>query len=149
MVAMKNQVQLISYADRFGDGTLTDLQGLPEGPLRGLSGGPHQLPFFDPIDGADAGFDPSDHTKVDARFGDWGGIRQLAGSIEVLADVIVNHIMVPDDDLDRLVEIIHGRTGGESRRATGLLRRAARRAVLRQSGHEYVCTRFPAPGAQN
>jgi sucrose phosphorylase len=27
------------------------------------------LPFFDPIDGADAGFDPADHTRVDTRLG--------------------------------------------------------------------------------
>ena len=74
---MKNQVQLITYADRLGGGTLRDLQALLTGPLAGVFGGVHILPFFDPIDGADAGFDPSDHTRVDARLGDWHDIKAL------------------------------------------------------------------------
>ncbi len=52
----------------------------------------HLLPFYDPIDGADAGFDPSDHTSVDARLGGWDDVARLAGEIGVMADVIVNHI---------------------------------------------------------
>ena len=39
---------------------------LLQGPLAGVFGGVHLLPFFTPIDGADAGFDPVDHTQVDA-----------------------------------------------------------------------------------
>ena len=35
--------------------------------LMRLFGGVHLLPFFTPIDGADAGFDPVDHTEVDCR----------------------------------------------------------------------------------
>jgi sucrose phosphorylase len=89
---MKNLVQLITYVDRLGGGTLRDLQGLLEGPLRGVFGGVHLLPFFDPIDGADAGFDPSDHTQVDARLGTWQDIKRLTASVDVMADVIVNHI---------------------------------------------------------
>lgn len=58
---MKNQVQLICYADRLG-GTLRGLRQLLNGPLAGLFGGVHVLPFFHPIDGSDAGFDPIDHT---------------------------------------------------------------------------------------
>ncbi|MGH8965406.1 MAG: sucrose phosphorylase, partial [Actinomycetes bacterium] len=57
---MRNQVQLIAYADRLG-GSLPGLTRLLEGPLAGLFGGVHVLPFFDPYDGADAGFDPVDH----------------------------------------------------------------------------------------
>ena len=64
---MKNQVQLIAYVDRCGGGTFRELQGLLEGPLQGAFGGVHVLPFFTPIDGADAGFDPIDHTAVDGR----------------------------------------------------------------------------------
>ena len=89
---MKNQVQLISYVDRLSGGTIRDLQALLEGPLRGVFGGVHLLPFFDPIDGADAGFDPADHTAVDARLGSWNDIRRLATHTEVMADVIVNHV---------------------------------------------------------
>ena len=88
---MKNAVQLICYADRLG-GTLPGLRELLAGPLAGLFGGVHVLPFFHPIDGADAGFDPIDHTQVDARLGSWKDVRALAGDVEVMADVIVNHI---------------------------------------------------------
>ena len=89
---MKNQVQLITYADRLGGSTLRDLQMLLTGPLAGVFGGVHILPFFDPIDGADAGFDPSDHTHVDPRLGDWSDIASLTRHIDVMADVIVNHM---------------------------------------------------------
>ena len=89
---MKNQVQLITYVDRFGGGGLADLQALLTGPLAGVFGGVHLLPFFHAIDGADAGFDPIDHTRVDARLGDWGDVKRLAQHLDVMADVIVNHM---------------------------------------------------------
>jgi len=88
---VKNQVQLIAYADRFG-GTLAGLRELLAGPLSGLFGGLHLLPFFDRIDGADAGFDPIDHTRVDARLGTWDDVAALARATDLMADVIVNHI---------------------------------------------------------
>jgi sucrose phosphorylase len=88
---MKNEVQLIAYADRLG-GTLEGLRELLDGPLSGLFGGLHLLPFFERIDGADAGFDPIDHAAVDARLGDWRDVRALAERIDLMADVIVNHI---------------------------------------------------------
>src|SRR6186713_302783 len=88
---MKNQVQLIAYADRFG-GTLHGLRDLLRGPLNGLFGGVHLLPFFHPIDGTDAGFDPIDHTEVDQRLGTWQDVRDIAETVDVMADVIVNHI---------------------------------------------------------
>jgi sucrose phosphorylase len=91
---MKNQVQLIAYVDRLSGGGLRELHAMlaPGGVLAGLFGGVHLLPFFDPIDGADAGFDPSDHTRVDPRLGDWRDITRLAADIDVMADVIVNHV---------------------------------------------------------
>lgn len=88
---MRNAVQLICYIDRFG-GTLPGLRDLLAGPLAGLFGGVHLLPFFHPIDGADAGFDPIDHTQVDPRLGAWQDVQALAGEVELMADVIVNHI---------------------------------------------------------
>jgi sucrose phosphorylase len=88
---MKNQVQLITYADRLG-GTLHGLRDLLRGPLSGLFGCVHILPFFHPIDGSDAGFDPIDHTEVDQRLGSWEDVREIARETEVMADVIVNHI---------------------------------------------------------
>lgn len=89
---MKNQVQLITYVDRLGGGGLAGLHDLLAGPLADLFGTVHLLPFFHPIDGADAGFDPIDHTRVDGRLGAWEDIRRLAGRVDVMADVIVNHI---------------------------------------------------------
>ena len=88
---MRNQVQLITYPDRISN----DLAGLREvldHELDGLFGGVHILPFFTPHDGADAGFDPADHTQVDPRLGDWSDIARLAQRYEVMADVIVNHV---------------------------------------------------------
>jgi sucrose phosphorylase len=88
----RNQVQLITYVDRCGGGGIGDLHRLLAGPLRGAFGAVHLLPFYDPIDGADAGFDPSDHTRVDPRLGSWADVRQLTRDVGVMADVIVNHV---------------------------------------------------------
>ena len=52
----------------------------------------HILPFFRPHDGADAGFDPEDHTEVDPRLGSWADVSALSAGYRVMADVIVNHI---------------------------------------------------------
>ena len=89
---MKNEAQLIAYADRLPGGTFRDLHRLLEGPFEGAFGGVHVLPFFHPIDGADAGFDPIDHTQVDARVGTWDDVAALAAHTDVMADVIVNHV---------------------------------------------------------
>ncbi len=88
---MPSQVELIAYADRFG-GSLSGLHALLDGPLRGLFGGVHVLPFYRPYDGADAGFDPQDHAEVDPRLGSWGDIAALGGQYRVTADMIVNHV---------------------------------------------------------
>jgi sucrose phosphorylase len=91
---MKNQVQLITYVDRLGGGGLAELHALlaEGGALGGLFGGVHLLPFYFPIDGADAGFDPIDHLRVDERLGTWADVRRLGGELEIMADVIVNHM---------------------------------------------------------
>jgi len=83
--------QLIAYADRLG-GDLRGLRELLTGPLAGAFGGVHVLPFFTPYDGADAGFDPRDHTFVDPRLGGWDDVRALSSTHTVMADVIVNHM---------------------------------------------------------
>ena len=89
---MKNQVQLITYVDRLSGGGFSELRALLNGPLGGIFGGVHLLPFFNPIDGADAGFDPIDHTQVDSRLGAWEDVRTLSEDFELMADLIVNHI---------------------------------------------------------
>src|SRR6266849_3367337 len=88
---MRSKAELIAYADRFG-GDLAGLRALLSGPLQGLFGGVHVLPFYRPFDGADAGFDPQDHTEVDARLGSWDDVAALCAEYRVMADVIVNHV---------------------------------------------------------
>lgn len=87
-----NQIQLITYVDRLSGGKITDLHKLLRGPLAGLFDGVHLLPFYPPIDGEDAGFDPTDHTAVDSRLGAWADIEHLAADHPVMADMIVNHM---------------------------------------------------------
>jgi sucrose phosphorylase len=89
---MKSQVQLITYVDRLADGGFAALNQLLRGPLSGIFGGAHLLPFFTPIDGADAGFDPIDHAQADARLGRWEDVRALGDTVELVADLIVNHV---------------------------------------------------------
>jgi sucrose phosphorylase len=90
---LRNEVQLITYADRLG-GSLPGLRQLLDGPLAGVFGGVHVLPFFRPYDGADAGFDPADHTEVDPRLGTWEDVTALGASRDLVVDVIVNHVSV-------------------------------------------------------
>ena len=101
---MKNQVQLITYVDRLA-GTVQSLHDLLRGPLRGLFGATHLLPFFHPIDGADAGFDPIDHTRVDPRLGGWKDVRELGAAIDIMADVIVNHISRHSEQFQDFLEL--------------------------------------------
>jgi sucrose phosphorylase len=89
---MKNKVQLITYADRLGGGNLTELHRLLKGPLAGLFGGVHVLPFYFPINGADAGFDPIDHTRIDPCLGSWADLKALGQDVDLMADLIVNHV---------------------------------------------------------
>jgi sucrose phosphorylase len=88
---VRDQVQLITYVDRLA-GDFAGLRELLDGPLAGLFGGIHLLPFFDPIDGADAGFDPIDHTAVDPRIGSWKDVDAIGATTPLMADLIVNHV---------------------------------------------------------
>ncbi|HMK96342.1 MAG TPA: sucrose phosphorylase [Acidimicrobiales bacterium] len=85
--------QLIVYADRFG-GTIKALGEVMRTSLQGVFGGVHVLPFYTAFDGADAGFDPIDHTQVGPRLGTWEDIASLSSETTVVADVIVNHMSV-------------------------------------------------------
>ena len=89
---MKNNVQLITYADRLGGGDIRTLHRLLKGPLAGLFGGVHILPFYYPIHGVDAGFDPIDHTRIDPCLGSWADIKELGQAVDLMADLIVNHV---------------------------------------------------------
>lgn len=89
---MINRPQLIAYVDRLTGGTFRDLAPLLDGAFEGVFGGVHVLPFFHPIDGADAGFDPIDHAQVDPRLGTWADVKVLSQRTAVMADLIVNHV---------------------------------------------------------
>jgi len=91
---MKNQVHLITYSNRLGGSTLNDLRKTLAGPFEGLFAGVHILPFFLPVNGADAGFDPIDHKLVDPAVGTWQDIQDLGEQIDITADLIVNHISI-------------------------------------------------------
>ena len=88
---MTHPIQLIAYADRLG-GTIPALGEVVRDRFAGAFGGVHILPFFTPFDGADAGFDPDDHTTVDPRLGTWDDVRALSDDLDVMVDVIVNHV---------------------------------------------------------
>lgn len=88
---LRNAPQLITYVDRLA-GDLAGLGAVLRGPLAGAFGGVHLLPFFLPIDGSDAGFDPIDHRRVDPRLGAWPDVAALAADFDVMADLIVNHV---------------------------------------------------------
>jgi sucrose phosphorylase len=90
---MDNRPQLITYVDRLAQ-DFNGLRAALDGPFCGAFGGVHVLPFFVPIDGADAGFDPVDHTCVDPRLGTWSDVAALGEGYSVMADLIVNHVSV-------------------------------------------------------
>ena len=60
--------QLIAYADRLA-GSFRGLTDLLRGPLQDTFDGVHVLPYYRLCDGVDTGFDPENHTEVDARLG--------------------------------------------------------------------------------
>ena len=94
---MKNNVQLITYADRFASGNLSELKSLIDTQFNNLFSGLHILPFYTFYDGEDAGYDPVDHYKVDPRLGDWSDIKNISLEYEVMVDLIVNHISSDSD----------------------------------------------------
>lgn len=88
----QNKVQLITYVDRLSGGTVQQLHEMLTDCFPDTFGGAHLLPFYNPIDGEDAGFDPIDHTSVDARLGNWDDIQALGRDFDLMADMIVNHM---------------------------------------------------------
>lgn len=88
---MSTKPQLITYVDRLA-GDLRGLADVLRVELEGVFAGVHLLPFYPPIDGADAGFDPADHTLVDPRLGNWNDVGRIGADLRVMADLIVNHV---------------------------------------------------------
>ncbi|GAA3670493.1 sucrose phosphorylase [Microbacterium marinilacus] len=93
---MRDGVQLIAYADRLG-GTIPAVADVVRRRFGDAVTGIHLLPFFTPHDGADAGFDPVDHTTPDPRLGTWQDVRDVAATHDLVVDVIVNHVSSESD----------------------------------------------------
>ncbi|MEG3767892.1 sucrose phosphorylase, partial [Alteromonas sp. 14N.309.X.WAT.G.H12] len=106
-MSLRNGVQLITYADRLGQGTLAGINRLMNETFNGLFKGVHILPFYYPFDGEDAGFDPIDHTMVDKRLGTWDDIKQLGTSLDIMSDLIVNHMSAQSPAFKDVLQ--HGR----------------------------------------
>jgi len=89
-MAVKNQVQLITYPDSLGGNlkTLNDvlLNYFPDI----FKGGVHILPPF-PSSG-DRGFAPLTYLEIEPKFGTWEDIRRIGENFDVLVDLMVNHI---------------------------------------------------------
>lgn len=89
-MAIKNQVQLITYPDSLG-GDLKTLHRLLLEHFPGVfKGGIHILPPF-PSSG-DRGFAPLTYREIEPRFGSWADIRQLGQDFDIAIDLMVNHI---------------------------------------------------------
>ena len=86
---MRNQVQLITYPDSLG-GDLTALDTLLAKHFADIFGGVHILPPF-PSSG-DRGFAPIDYFQIEPAFGSWADIHRIGSRIDVLVDVMVNHV---------------------------------------------------------
>lgn len=89
-MAVKNQVQLITYPDSLGG----DLKTLNKVLLKYFSdifkGGVHILPPF-PSSG-DRGFAPLTYLEIENKFGTWDDIKAIGENFDVLVDLMVNHI---------------------------------------------------------
>ena len=103
---MKNNVQLITYIDRLTGSDTKTLNNILNDQLADLFSGIHLLPFYFPIDGSDAGFDPIDHTQVDSRLGNWNDIKALGEGHELMADLIVNHMSAKSKEFKSVLQ--HG-----------------------------------------
>jgi len=90
---MNNKVQIIVYANRFGENGISGVHTFLKNKCSDLfEGGVHLLPFYYPIDGADAGYDPIDHGQIDSRIGSWTDVKKFSMDFDLMADLIVNHI---------------------------------------------------------
>ncbi|MEX1377269.1 MAG: sucrose phosphorylase [Eubacteriales bacterium] len=89
-MAVKNKVQLITYADSLG-GDLKNLNTVLTDYMKDVfKGGVHILPPF-PSSG-DRGFAPIDYFQIEESFGGWEDIKTISNTHDVVIDLMVNHI---------------------------------------------------------
>lgn len=89
-MAVKNQVQLITYPDSLG-GDLKALNLVLRKYFADIfKGGVHILPPF-PSSG-DRGFAPLTYLEIEPSFGTWDDIRAIGEQFDILVDLMVNHI---------------------------------------------------------
>jgi sucrose phosphorylase len=89
-MVIKNQVQLITYADSLG-GDLKALNRLFSKHFSDLfKGGIHILPPFP--SSADRGFAPLTYFEIEPAFGTWQDIHNISKQTGVMVDLMVNHI---------------------------------------------------------
>ncbi|MFD2670172.1 sucrose phosphorylase [Marinicrinis sediminis] len=89
-MAVKNQVQLITYPDSLG-GNLKALQDVLNTHFTDIfKGGVHILPPF-PSSG-DRGFAPLTYLEIEPEFGTWEDMKAIGEKFDVLVDLMVNHI---------------------------------------------------------
>ncbi len=89
-MTIKNQVQLITYADSLG-GDLKALHRLFSKYFSNLfKGGLHILPPFP--SSADRGFAPLTYFEIEPAFGTWQDIHAIGKQTGVMVDLMVNHI---------------------------------------------------------
>jgi sucrose 6(F)-phosphate phosphorylase len=89
-MAVKNQVQLITYPNSLGG----DLKTLNSVLLKYFpdvfKGGIHILPPF-PSSG-DRGFAPLTYLEIEPEFGTWSDVRRIGENFDVMLDLMVNHV---------------------------------------------------------
>lgn len=89
-MAIKNQVQLITYPDSFG-GDLKALNQILTTHFQDVfKGGVHILPPY-PSSG-DRGFAPLTYLEIDPAFGTWDDLKAIGENFDILVDLMVNHI---------------------------------------------------------
>jgi len=86
---IKNGIMLITYSDSLGR-NLKELSDILKEYFSGSVEGVHILPFFP--SSADRGFAPMTYQHVDAAFGDWDDIADIAKDHPLMFDFMVNHI---------------------------------------------------------
>ncbi len=88
-MSIKNQCQLITYADSLGN-NLNELNWVLQKYFKNSIGGVHILPFYP--SSADRGFSPMTYDTVDSEFGDWSNVENIAQNFDLVVDFMVNHI---------------------------------------------------------